>query len=87
MVSIFNPQSAEALIYRITSSELFGGPTGDIEGKLNEIFDQAASMAPCIVLLEKIDLIAPKDGSARSLEKRISVQLSASLSGKGKYIC
>ncbi|XP_064098111.1 nuclear valosin-containing protein-like [Macrobrachium nipponense] len=78
--------TAEALIYRITSSELFGGPTGDVEGKLNEIFEQAASLAPCVILIEKIDLIAPKDGSAKSLEKRISVQLSSCLSAlKAKY--
>lgn len=78
--------TAEALIYRITSSELFGGPTGDVEGKLSEIFEQAASLAPCVILIEKIDLIAPKDGSAKSLEKRISVQLSACLSAlKAKY--
>ncbi|XP_068215525.1 nuclear valosin-containing protein-like [Palaemon carinicauda] len=78
--------TAESLIYRITSSELFGGPTGDVEGKLNELFEQAASLAPCVILIEKIDLIAPKDGSAKSLEKRISVQLSSCLSAlKTKY--
>lgn len=73
--------TAEALIYRVTASELFGGPIGESEGRISEIFDQAASLAPCIVLIEKIDLIAPKDGTAKSMEKRTSVQLSSCLNG------
>ncbi|KAK7066220.1 hypothetical protein SK128_027805 [Halocaridina rubra] len=77
--------TADALIYRVTAAELFGGPS-ESDGKISDIIDQAAAMAPCVVLIEKIDILAPKDGSAKSLEKRTSAQLSSCLSSlKSKH--
>ncbi|XP_042211110.1 nuclear valosin-containing protein-like isoform X1 [Homarus americanus] len=72
--------TVESPILRVTATELVGGVSGESEERINEIFDQAASLAPCVLLIEKIDVIAPKEGNTKSLEKRIGTQMSSCLS-------
>lgn len=71
--------TAEVSLLRITATELIGGVSGESEEKITEVFEQAASLAPCVLLIEKIEVVAPKLMSAKSMEKRIGAQLSSCL--------
>lgn len=79
--------TADAPIMRITATELIGGLSGESEERISEVFEQAASLAPCVLLLEKLDVVAPKEGnSTKGLERRICTQLSSCLANlKTKY--
>ncbi|XP_076036146.1 nuclear valosin-containing protein-like isoform X2 [Oratosquilla oratoria] len=66
-------------LFRITATELVGGVSGESEERVKDTFEQAAAMAPCIMLLEKIDVISPKEGSSKSMERRMGAQLSSCL--------
>lgn len=73
-------------ILRITATEFVGGVSGESEERINEIFDQAVSLSPCVLLIEKLDIVAPREGNTKSLEKRISTQLSFCLANlKSKH--
>lgn len=75
-------QTAEVSLLRITATELIGGVSGESEEKITEVFEQAASLAPCVLLIEKIEVVAPKLMSAKSMEKRIGAQLSSCLNSE-----
>lgn len=51
--------------------------SGESEKKLREIFEDARSVAPCLIFIDEIDAITPKrDGGAqREMERRIVAQL------------
>ncbi|KAK3878066.1 hypothetical protein Pcinc_017278 [Petrolisthes cinctipes] len=73
-------------LLRVTATELVGGVSGESEERIREIFEQASYFSPCVLLIEKIDGIFPKDTTTKSLEKRIASQLSACLTNmKSKY--
>lgn len=61
----------------ISAPSIVSGMSGESEKKLREIFEEAKSLAPCIIFLDEIDAITPKrDGGAqREMEKRIVAQL------------
>lgn len=61
----------------ISAPSVVSGMSGESEKKLREIFDEARSIAPCIIFLDEIDAITPKrDGGAqREMERRIVAQL------------
>lgn len=61
----------------ISAPSVVSGMSGESEKKLREIFDEARSLAPCIIFLDEIDAITPKrDGGAqREMERRIVAQL------------
>lgn len=61
----------------ISAPSVVSGMSGESEKKLREIFDEARSVAPCIIFLDEIDAITPKrDGGAqREMERRIVAQL------------
>lgn len=61
----------------ISAPSVVSGMSGESEKKLREIFDEAKSLAPCLVFIDEIDAITPKrDGGAqREMEKRIVAQL------------
>jgi len=63
--------------FRLSSTEIVGGVSGESERRLRELFDSASKHAPSIVFLDEIDAIAPKrgdDGGGKSMEKRIVAQ-------------
>lgn len=71
---------SEAAVVRITATELVGGVSGESEERITDFFEQAAALSPCVLLLEKLDVVAPKDsGATKGLERRISTQLSSCL--------
>lgn len=61
----------------ISAPSVVSGMSGESEKKLREIFDEAKTLAPCIIFLDEIDAITPKrDGGAqREMERRIVAQL------------
>ncbi|CAH6721041.1 ribosome biogenesis ATPase Rix7p [[Candida] jaroonii] len=61
----------------ISAPSIVSGMSGESEKKLREIFDDAKSMAPCLIFMDEIDAITPKrDGGAqREMERRIVAQL------------
>lgn len=61
----------------ISAPSVVSGMSGESEKKLREIFNEARSLAPCIIFMDEIDAITPKrDGGAqREMERRIVAQL------------
>ena len=61
---------------RISAPEIVSGMSGESEAKIRSIFQEAASLAPCIIFLDEIDAIAPKrDTAQREMERRIVAQM------------
>lgn len=64
----------------ISAPSVVSGMSGESEKKLRELFDEAKSLAPCLVFLDEIDAITPKRESVqREMERRIVAQLLTSL--------
>ncbi|CDK28521.1 unnamed protein product [Kuraishia capsulata CBS 1993] len=61
----------------LSAPSVVSGMSGESEKKVREIFDEAKSIAPCLIFLDEIDAITPKrDGGAqREMERRIVSQL------------
>ena len=65
------------------ATELVSGVSGESEGTIRSLFEQARSSSPCIVFIDEIDTIAPKRESAhREMERRIVSQLISSMDGE-----
>ncbi|PVH17488.1 uncharacterized protein CXQ87_000374 [Candidozyma duobushaemuli] len=60
-----------------SAPSVVSGMSGESEKKLREIFEDARSVAPCLIFIDEIDAITPKrDGGAqREMERRIVAQL------------
>ncbi|CAI4034909.1 hypothetical protein SMKI_12G0450 [Saccharomyces mikatae IFO 1815] len=65
----------------ISAPSVVSGMSGESEKKIRDLFDEAKSLAPCLVFFDEIDAITPKrDGGAqREMEKRIVAQLLTSM--------
>lgn len=65
----------------VSAPSVVSGMSGESEKKLRELFDEAKSLAPCIMFFDEIDAITPKrDGGAqREMERRIVAQLLTSM--------
>ncbi|QEU63082.1 Rix7 [Kluyveromyces lactis] len=65
----------------ISAPSVVSGMSGESEKKIRELFDEAKSLAPCLVFFDEIDAITPKrDGGAqREMERRIVAQLLTSM--------
>lgn len=65
---------------KIAAPELIAGVSGESESRVRDIFDQAVSLAPCVLFLDEIDAIAPNRANVqREMERRIVAQLLSSL--------
>lgn len=59
------------------------GVSGESEARIRDLFEQALTLAPCIMFLDEIDAVAPHRATAqREMERRIVAQLLSSLDGK-----
>lgn len=65
----------------ISAPSVVSGMSGESEKKIRELFDEAKSLAPCLMFFDEIDAITPKrDGGAqREMERRIVAQLLTSM--------
>lgn len=63
-------------LIKVAAPEVVSGMSGESEGRLRDLFEQAKQAAPCILFLDEIDAITPKRESAqREMERRIVAQL------------
>ncbi|TVY12757.1 putative AAA domain-containing protein [Lachnellula arida] len=75
---IANAVAAEIGVSYISLSapSLVAGMSGESEKKIREVFDEAKTLAPCLVFIDEIDVIMGKRESAqREMEKRIVAQM------------
>lgn len=64
----------------ILGPSIVSGMSGESEQKIREHFEEARRLAPCLLFIDEIDVIAPKRDSAQSqMEKRIVAQLLISM--------
>ncbi len=62
--------------FRVSGPELISGMSGESEGKLRALFDEATRAAPAVIFVDEIDAIAPKrEASQRGMERRVVAQL------------
>jgi len=67
----------------ISAPSLVSSLSGDTEKLLRQTFDEAKSIAPCILFLDEVDAITPKrENAQREMEKRIVGQLLTCLDGQ-----
>jgi len=70
---------------KVSAPELISGVSGDSEGKIRDLFQQAEGAAPCILFIDEIDSIAPKrENAQREMERRIVAQMLTCLDELGK---
>jgi len=78
--AVANESAAE--FFLINGPEIMGSAYGESEGKLRQIFEEAAKAAPSIVFIDEIDSIAPKRGQVSGeAEKRLVAQLLTLMDG------
>jgi ribosome biogenesis ATPase len=66
----------------ILGPSVVSGMSGESEKQIREHFERAKEVAPCLIFIDEIDVIAPKRDSAQSqMEKRIVAQLLISMDG------
>jgi transitional endoplasmic reticulum ATPase len=71
-----------ATFISISGAEIHGKYYGESEGRLREIFNEAAQNKPCIIFIDEIDAIAPKrEEVTGEVEKRVVSQLLALMDG------
>lgn len=80
--AVANETDANFLI--ISGPEIIGKYYGESEARLREIFEEAESNPPAIILIDEIDSIAPKRSEMtgeRMVERRVVAQLLALMDG------
>lgn len=71
---------------QVAATELIAGVSGESEERIRELFEQAASMAPCVLFIDEIDAISSNRLNAqKDMERRVVTQLLTSLDGLSKY--
>jgi len=66
----------------ILGPSVVSGMSGESEKQIREHFEKAKEVAPCLIFIDEIDVIAPKRDTAHSqMEKRIVAQLLISMDG------
>ncbi|MBU4481684.1 CDC48 family AAA ATPase, partial [Patescibacteria group bacterium] len=74
----------DAYFTAISGPEIIGKFYGESEGRLREVFEEAKSNAPAILVIDEIDAIAPKReemGGEKQVERRVVAQLLALMDG------
>lgn len=72
-------------LIEIPATELIAGISGESEGRIREVFEQAAALAPCVLFLDEIDAVSSNRTNAqKDMERRIVAQLLSSLDNLSK---
>uniref|UniRef100_A0A182WLP8 AAA+ ATPase domain-containing protein n=1 Tax=Anopheles minimus TaxID=112268 RepID=A0A182WLP8_9DIPT len=72
-------------LIEIPATELIAGVSGESEERIRDVFEQAASLAPCVLFIDEIDAISSNRINAqKDMERRIVAQLLSSLDALGK---
>lgn len=70
----------------MAATELVAGVSGESEERIRELFEQAASIAPCVLFIDEIDAISSnRQNAQKDMERRIVAQLLSSLDGLSKF--
>lgn len=73
------------MLIEVPATELVAGVSGESEERIREIFEQAASFAPCVLFIDEIDAISSNRQTAqKDMERRIVAQLLSSLDNLSK---
>ncbi|KAI0013276.1 AAA-domain-containing protein [Xylariaceae sp. FL0662B] len=60
----------------VSAPSLVAGMSGESEKKIRELYDEARSLAPCLIFIDEIDAIMGKrENAQREMEKRIVAQM------------
>lgn len=74
--------------FRLSGPELINGVSGTSEASLRKLFENAMDMAPCLIVIDEIDIVTPKrEGSNREMERRLVSQFANCLDKiSGKFV-
>lgn len=75
--------STRSSVIVVNGSELSSVYHGETESKLRDVFKEARSKSPCIVVLDEVDALCPRreEGSGGEVEKRVVATLLTILDG------
>ncbi|KAH8082458.1 AAA family ATPase [Cristinia sonorae] len=78
--------STQSSVLIINGPELSSAYHGETESKLRDVFSEARSKSPCIVVLDEVDALCPRreDGPGGEVEKRVVAQLLTIMDGMGE---
>lgn len=75
----------DVFLIEVAATELIGGVSGESEERIREVFEQAASFAPCVLFIDEIDAISSNRQMAqKDMERRIVAQLLQSFDNLSK---
>lgn len=75
----------DVLFVEVPATELVSGVSGESEERIREIFEQAASFAPCVLFIDEIDAVSSnRQNAQKDMERRIVAQLISSLDNLSK---
>lgn len=67
-------------LLKVAGPEIVAGISGESEARIRELFEQALAIAPCVIFLDEIDVVAINRATAqKEMEKRIVAQLLSCL--------
>lgn len=73
---------SDAEFFTINGPEIMGSAYGESEKRLREVFEEATRVAPAVIFIDEIDLIAPKRQNVTGeAEKRLVAQLLTLMDG------
>lgn len=82
MSNVFVLQELNIPMIKIAGTELVSGISGESENNIRELFNQAVTIAPCIVFIDEIDSVTPKrENVNKEMERRIVAQLLSCIDG------
>ncbi|QSL66015.1 hypothetical protein MERGE_003152 [Pneumocystis wakefieldiae] len=59
----------------ISAPSIVSGMSGESEKKIRDMFNEAKSIAPCLIFIDEIDVVTPKrENAQREMERRIVAQ-------------
>ncbi|KAI0345536.1 AAA family ATPase [Trametopsis cervina] len=75
--------STNSSVIIVNGPELSSAYHGETESKLRDVFADARSRSPCIVVLDEVDTLCPRreEGSGGEVEKRVVAQLLTIMDG------
>uniref|UniRef100_A0A182UZD9 AAA+ ATPase domain-containing protein n=1 Tax=Anopheles merus TaxID=30066 RepID=A0A182UZD9_ANOME len=72
-------------LIEVPATELVAGVSGESEERIRDVFEQAASLSPCVLFIDEIDAISSNRVNAqKDMERRIVAQLLSSMDALGK---
>ncbi|KAL5368631.1 nuclear VCP like protein [Cryptosporidium parvum] len=74
--------------FKLSGPNIINGVSGTSEASLRKLFDDAIEMAPCLIIIDEIDIVTPKrEGSNREMERRLVSQFANCLDKiSGKFV-